>query len=173
MRVVCAWCNKVLSAAESDDRVSHGICPECRHALSIRGTQTLDQLLNDIDIPVVAVDADSTALLSNRAAERVLGKGVNLISGQLLGKVVECVYAHHPGGCGRTIHCTGCAIRNAITATYRDGLPRRGVETEKLVLTADGTRLARFTFSAEKTGEAVLVILDDIKILEPEAEGTA
>ncbi len=30
MRVVCAWCGKHLRGSETAERVSHGICKECR-----------------------------------------------------------------------------------------------------------------------------------------------
>jgi hypothetical protein len=29
MRVVCAWCDKLLKAGKPGDKISHGMCEEC------------------------------------------------------------------------------------------------------------------------------------------------
>ena len=170
MKVVCAWCNKVLSPGETGDRVSHGICPECRYGFFVRRKLTLNDLLNQFDVPVIAIDSNGVALHANAAAAKLLDKTAEDVKGLPVGNVVECIHAHTPEGCGRTIHCAGCAIRHAVTATHQDGQPRRNIEAEKLVRDAGGTRLARFTFSTEKTGGVVLLMIEDRKILAPEVE---
>ncbi len=168
MKVVCAWCNKTISPGHSDDSVSHGICRGCAQAVFVRRRLTLKESLDKLDIAVITVDGDATAIYANQAAGRLVGKKVDLIKGQLIGDVFECVYARRPGGCGRTIHCSGCAIRQTVQATYQDGKARRGVEAEQLVRNGDEVSLARIRLSAEKVGDVVLLVIDELRMLDLE-----
>jgi len=168
MKVICAWCQKTLSPGEPNDRISHGICPECRYRFETQRALTLDELLDEFEAPVIAVDANGMALAANAAAARVAGKTVDEIRCRPVGNVVECIHAHAPEGCGRTIHCAGCAIRFSVTATHRDGCARRSVEVEKLIRDAGGEKLAHFTISTERAAGVVLLVIEDRRILAPE-----
>ena len=72
MKVVCAWCNKTLSPGEPDDTVSHGICPDCAEMVLRQRQVPLLELLNQFDVPVIALDADVSALCANQAAEKAM-----------------------------------------------------------------------------------------------------
>jgi len=60
----------------------------------------------------------------NKKACEVLGKEPLEIMQHLGGNVFECAYARLPEGCGRTVHCSGCAIRRTVTKTYETGEPQ-------------------------------------------------
>jgi len=131
----------------------------------VKRKMTLEELLNQFAFPVIAVDSNTRALRLNEAGSRVLGRTADQTSGRLIGDVIECIHAATPEGCGRTIHCSACAIRRAVTATSGDGQPRRAVKAEQLVRTEQGLKLAHYTLSTEKAGGAVLVMIDDVKML--------
>ena len=171
MKVVCVWCGSELSPGQPGDVVSHGVCEACYHALIVKRKLALSELLDRIDVPVIALDAGVTALLANQAAERAVGKKVDLIKGSLAGDVFECVYASTPEGCGRTIHCSGCTIRRTVLATHQDGQARRGVEVEQLVQHAGERRLTRYRISTEKIFDQVMLIIEDVRMLatDPDA----
>lgn len=169
MIVICAWCNKTLSAGRPDDAVSHGICPECAELLLGQPRLTLDQLLEQFDTPVIALDADITALCANQAAEMILGTRSDLIKGKLMGEVIECIHAQNPEGCGRTIHCSGCVIRRMVMETHQDGRPRASVEANQLVRRAGEVTSERYRISTRKIGDAVLLTIASAKVLSQEA----
>jgi hypothetical protein len=169
MKVICAWCNKTLSPGEPDDTISHGICPDCAEMVLGQRQVSLLELLNQFDVPVIALDADVTALCANQAAEKTAANKVDLIKGQLLGDVIECVNAQTPEGCGRTIHCSGCTIRRMVTATHQDGQPRQSVEADQLVRRAGRVTPVRYSISTQKFGDAVLLIIEDAKVLSTES----
>jgi transcriptional regulator with PAS, ATPase and Fis domain len=169
MIVICAWCNKTLSAGRPGDAVSHGICPECAELLLGQRRLTLDQLLEQFDTPVIALDADLTALCANQAAERVLATTKDLIKGKLMGDVIECIHAQSAKGCGRTIHCSGCVIRRMVTATHQDGRTRASVEADQTVRRAGEFTAVRYRISTRKIGDAVLLTIEDAKELSKEA----
>jgi hypothetical protein len=169
MIVICAWCNQTLSAGQPGDAVSHGICPECANLLLRQRRFTLEQLLEQFDMPVIALDADATALCANRAAARTLATKADLIKGKLMGDVIECIHAESPEGCGRTIHCSGCTIRRMVTATHQDGRSRRGVKANQSVRRAGEATSVRYWISTRKIGDVVLLTIEDAKVLSSES----
>ena len=52
-------------------------------------------------------------------AEALAGKPKKVFLGLPGGKVFECAYARLPEGCGKTVHCVTCAIRNTVTSTIQ------------------------------------------------------
>jgi hypothetical protein len=75
---------------------------------------------------------------------------------------MECANARLPGGCGKTIHCVGCAIRRAVTHTFLTGKSHLR-EPAWLDREKDGkvTRLALLV-STEKRESCVLLRIDSI-----------
>jgi ferredoxin len=57
----------------------------------------------------------------NSTACRMLGREAGEVVGLLGGEALECGRSRLPGGCGKTVHCSTCAIRNTVTATHRTG----------------------------------------------------
>jgi transcriptional regulator with PAS, ATPase and Fis domain len=169
MIVICAWCNKTLSAGQPGDAVSHGICSECAELLVGQRRLTLSQLLDQLDTPVIALDADITAMCANQAAEKILATKADLIKGKLVGDIFECIHAKTPEGCGRTIHCSGCTIRRMVADTHQDGRPRRSVQADQMVRRNGEFTPVRYRISTKKIGEAVLLTIEDAKALASES----
>lgn len=76
-----------------------------------------------LDKPVLLVDQDMHVLSGNWLSQTLTGKQIADITGKLSGDVFECENAILPGGCGVTIHCSGCVIRNSVNETYKTGIP--------------------------------------------------
>jgi len=165
MKVVCAWCNKTLSPGEPDGQISHGVCADCAAKMTPSRRLSLDQLLDRLHLPAIAVDINLSVTCANHAAEKILGTQGTLIQGRLVGDVIECAYAATPEGCGRTVHCAGCTIRRMATATFEDGKSRCSVEADQDVLRNGIVVPTRYTISTQKFGDVVLVIIEDIKRL--------
>ena len=50
MKVICAWCEKVIRDGEVvDGQVSHGICDDCRHQDDEKVNKELKTILIEID----------------------------------------------------------------------------------------------------------------------------
>jgi nitrogen-specific signal transduction histidine kinase len=169
MKVVCAWCQKILqddSSAEAE--VSHGICVECRKKVMGEATTSLSDFLNDLDFPVLATDGDRLVLAANRAAEATLGKSAARMTGGRVGMAIECYYAGMPGGCGKTAQCRGCALRQNIADTHADGQPRYGVYAEKRIVNGRGSKMVQFRFSTQKVENAVVLLIEQLKEMDVE-----
>ena len=124
----CAWCGRSLDDPPvkhlPGTKVSHGICSTCHDRLAAGSGVPIARFLEELDEPVLLMDADHTVGMVNEAALDLLGQGADAVLGERTGTVFDCENAHMPGGCGATIHCSGCVIRQAVAHTHLTGEPR-------------------------------------------------
>jgi PAS domain-containing protein len=120
MRLICSYCGKYIKEKKPYEvtRTTHGICPECYVAL-MQQNQGLsyDEYLETFDVPVLVVDAERRIAAANQAALAMIGQPVERVVGLLGGEAMECLHARLPGGCGGTIHCETCTIKNLVMRT--------------------------------------------------------
>ena len=171
MNYVCAWCRNPLSIDDMkpDDIVSHCFCPGCREKLDPgRDPVSFQDYLNGMTVPVLLLDADVGIVTANRAACEDLGIDPGSVEGRLGGDAIECINARLPGGCGKTVHCRTCAIRNTVTDTYRTSESHYGVPAHADCGTPEGVRKTRFLISTEKLGNLVVLRIEDIRRKGPD-----
>jgi hypothetical protein len=164
---ICAWCKKELgesSSSEEQQVITHGICDEC--ALNLRAQMgiPLQEYLDGLKAPVLLVDSDVKVLTANAAVRGLIGKELDYIEGFKGGDVFECAFARLPGGCGKTVHCSGCAIRRTVMDTFRTGEShvRTPAYLNQQVLSE--TRCLDLSITTEKVGDVVLLRIDRIDI---------
>lgn len=128
MKCVCAWCAKETGRAEDsrhpDTVISHGICESCLDNITFQQGVALQRYLDSLPVPILVVDDDVVVQAVNASACEMLGKDRVDIDQKRGGDVFECAYARLPGGCGRTIHCSGCTIRRTVMKTHETGQPQ-------------------------------------------------
>jgi len=128
MKAICAWCGAAIACADDSEpscaEISHGICAPCVENLSFEEGVTVQRFIDSLPVPVLVVDADCRTEGMNRSACEELALRSESVQHELLGDVFTCVNSRMPGGCGRTIHCSGCAIRRAVTHTFATGDPQ-------------------------------------------------
>ena len=126
MKVVCSYCEAHLRDKEplDDPSVSHGMCAPCldHFRRQWRGL-SLSEYLDAFTCPVVVFDGDCRTIAANRPAAEWLGRGPEEMLGLLGGEALECANARKPGGCGKTVHCRTCTVRNSVRATFETGEP--------------------------------------------------
>ena len=172
MKQVCAWCRteigNIESSVHSDSDVSHGICNNCLDNLTFQQGVPITDYLETLPLPVLLVDDYGIVKAVNKKACEVLGKEPLEIVQHLGGNVFECAYARLPEGCGRTVHCSACAIRRAVTTTYETGEPQGMVPA---VLNREkGGRPSKIALSITtvKKGNVVVLRVDRIESSEKE-----
>ena len=158
MRQVCAWCNRLISE-DIDAPVSHGICDRCRIEAEFH-REELDDFLNKLGGAVLAVDGQGQVMGANDVAAVLVSSDVASIKGRLSGGVISCVYSELSGGCGRTTHCTGCAIRQAFEHTATTGEPVHNKPAFSYTRTSRGPVWKCFEISTERLGMLVLVRIE-------------
>jgi hypothetical protein len=164
MKIICAWCNKVLEDSLqgelSNSGVSHGICLTCRDHFLGYCYPTLAEYLERLEAPILLVDADVNLLYANQEARQLLGKDLDDLQGFRGGEALECAYARLPGGCGSTIHCRECTIRRNVTETYQTGKALRQVPAYLNKQTPEGIQTLDLLISTEKVDHIVVVRID-------------
>ncbi len=165
MKRICAWCKKDLSKPdeELDGRVSHGICPDCENNLDFQVGVPMQVYLNALKLPVIVVTEDVKTMFANAAALAIIGKSIDDIYGEYGGDVFECAYSRQPGGCGRTVHCSGCAIRNTVNETVRTGKPMVNVPASLHCANKNQTHEVEMLITTEMTNNIVLLWIDKIE----------
>ncbi len=166
MRRVCAWCNKDLGvvASHHDETypITHGVCHECKMALTFQSGETLHNYLDGLNAPVVLVDFEGRIKTANLSARSALGKDLSAIEDVDGGTVFECAYARLPEGCGNTVHCSGCTIRRSVMATLATGKSLLNVPATLNVKDPVNPEKVSLHISTEKAGKLVLLRIDDM-----------
>jgi len=140
-----------------DNSKSHGICPDCfDYYMNHKDGLTLDEYLDKFERPVLIVDTDGRIIAANKIATDMAGNSPSKLNDLLVGDAVECVYARWPDeGCGQTIDCTTCSIRNTVQSAMESGEARMNVpvilihknsEKKILISTQKIDRLVRILF---------------------------
>lgn len=129
MKLICAWCGVTIDrpgyGLALDPNTSHGMCPDCSEAvISQERGESLQRHIDRIPIPIFLVDGDEAVVAMNAKACEETGKKSIATGKQLFGQVFDCIHSRLPQGCGRTIHCSGCAIRRSIVTTFDTGEPQ-------------------------------------------------
>lgn len=167
MRRVCAWCGMDLDGdgvtVEADAIVSHGICAECHDKLSEDTGIPVSEFVSSLSEPVVLLDAEHTVGMANYAALKLLGAPATEVLGDRLGSVFDCENAHEPGGCGRTIHCSGCTIRQAVASTNLTGEPKLNIPATLHAVRDPGRSDIELLVSTVKVGDRVLLKIESYR----------
>jgi len=141
----------------------HGICPECALSITRGAPRTAGEILNTIAEPIFLIDSDGVVKGANLSALGMLGKELPDIQDEMGGDALECTYAKDAAGCGRTVHCRTCAIRNTVMDTLRTGHGYDKVPAFQSIDTGEGPVVMRFVITTEKLGGNVLLRVDSAR----------
>ncbi len=166
---ICAWCQAELDPAEEGDAlagelISHGICQACLEQLFAEYEAVgLLEFINSIALPVIVLGPDAEVHAANEKACTLLCKQYPANSKQKSGDFIACANAKKPGGCGKTIHCRTCTIRNCIEKTYETGIPFARVPAIADISSAGSdTETVKFLITTEKIKNVVLLRIDEM-----------
>jgi PAS domain-containing protein len=152
----------VEGSRHPDDMVSHGICEECVDNFRFQQGVPLQQYLDSLPVPIFAVDNDVVVQAVNKRAREVFGKDRSAIEQKRGGNVFECAHARLPEGCGRTVHCSGCAIRRTVMKTYETGEPQSMVPATLHRQTAGRHEVVTMTITTVKVDDVVMLRVDHV-----------
>jgi PAS domain-containing protein len=161
VKVICSYCRKTIGEKEpiNDETVSHGMCQECYdyYEEQVKGL-SLDKFLDKFEVPLLIVDKDGRIVAANKMLENMTGRSHREAFGLLGGEIMECAYARLPEGCGETVHCLACSIRNTIMATMESGEPQKQVPVK---LRRENKEI-EMVISTEKIGSFVRIIIENV-----------
>jgi len=156
----CAHRKREIDDGPSAGSITRALCPACALEMTRATPRTAGEILNAMNVPVFLIDSDGVLRGANRSAADLLNKALPDIENQMGGDAFECSYAKHAGGCGKTIHCKTCAIRNIVLDTLASGYGFDKVPAFQSIDTPAGPSITRFVITTEKVGEQVLLRID-------------
>lgn len=110
---------------------------------------------------MIVIDSDARVLTANKQAREALHKDQKSIHGFRGGEVFECAHAKLPGGCGNTVHCSGCTVRRTVMDTMETGRSHLHTPAYLHHGTPENFRRVDYFISTEKVGDAVLLRIDE------------
>ena len=163
---ICAWCKvnldthvKMEQIAPENHPITHGICPDCSE-LFMYDTSPMHEFLNKLNRNVLLVNNDGIVKDANETALVFLNKPLNLVKNLPGGNVMECVHSEELDGCGNTIHCSGCTVRNSVMHTLNTGQSIKGKKAFQLLRQNGKVRKVELQISTEKIGNQILLQIE-------------
>jgi PAS domain-containing protein len=137
--------------------MSHGICLSCRDNFTFQEGVSIQEYVENLGVPVLVLDENFEIVTANRRACEALGKTPRQVVRKLPGDVFECCHARLPQGCGKTIHCSGCVIRQAVTKSFETGEPQVMIPATLHFNDADEASAVALLISTVKAGNIVIL----------------
>ena len=166
MKLLCSRCNNVIrdepSGFSSDRVITSGTCDQCASLLLWPNRPAMVEFLDGLDAPVVVINLSGNVCAANKMARDLLQKDLFEIEGFQGGNVFECAFAKLPEGCGKTIHCDGCTIRNTVMDTLHSGNSHTKIPTGLSQGTSDDYAEMQLLISTEKINSFVMLRIDSI-----------
>ena len=166
MKVICAGCGLELGERPAEslgpDSVSHGVCEPCAIRFLAKTGVPVGEYIESLPLPTVLLTAEVAVNSANSSALSLLGKEPADLQGRPGGEVFECMYAELPEGCGKTVHCSGCTIRNTVMDTWETGDLHLRVPAYLQQSPGGVTTRLKFLISAEKKGGMVFLRIEEI-----------
>ncbi|MCK4812837.1 MAG: PAS domain-containing protein [Candidatus Marinimicrobia bacterium] len=166
MNRVCSWCHKSLGSIDSDVHsegvVTHGICQDCLDDIFSKSSLDFTLFLNSISAPVAIVDKNGVFQSANDLAQSLLNKDRSEIIHKMSGEAFSCKNASLPGGCGKTIHCAECELRNTIIETYEHNKDQVDIPVTLIQEKESQREMFHFLVSTQKINDLVLMKIDEL-----------
>ncbi|MDD5439757.1 MAG: ATP-binding protein [Candidatus Omnitrophica bacterium] len=95
----------------------------------------LQRIFDCVSIGMLLIDQQGGIKRVNNAVRSWVGKDLSLLADAQPGSALGCIHAlADPAGCGHTLNCRSCAIRNAFESVIRSGKPVHGIEAETVLV---------------------------------------
>ena len=166
MKTVCFCCSKVISTdafnPSSDHIITHGICDDCVTKMLWPNNPLLLDFIDSLNAPVVVINSSGNVTCANKTARELLQKELPDIVGFQGGNVFECAFAKLPEGCGKTLHCDGCTIRNTVMDTMMSNKSHLNVPAGLSRGISEMYDDIQLLISTEKVNDVVMLRIDKI-----------
>ena len=142
--------------------IIRSICTTCLESFAFQMGVPLQTFLDSLPVPIFVVNDDVVVQAANKLGYGLLKKDSQSVLKKLGGIVFDCAYAQLPEGCGRTVHCSGCAIRRSVYQTFTTGESLVGVPATLHAGEPEKTQAIAMTISTERMGDVVLLQVEKV-----------
>ena len=141
--------------------ISDESCSTCEKKLDSQEGISIQEFIDNLLVAIIVLDQKGSVQTVNEKARSLFNKELFFFKGSSIGKVFECEYAQLPEGCGETVHCSGCAIRTAVTETFTSGNPVIRMGATLKDLKPGEPKKIHYYISTRKIGDAVLLQIEE------------
>jgi len=137
-------------------------CEPCFNILVSSRNESLDAYLESLLVPAALLAEDHSVLAANRLFRRLQTDGA--VVGKTVGQILGCMYSPLLGACGQTVACILCSLRRSVEETMTTG---RGFRAVPVSYPHQTDMRRRLSLTTERTGDAVLVMLEPVPAALP------
>ncbi len=154
----CQLCRTdLIDATAEGSPISGNLCGNCRERLQHSNSIPMQEFLDQFAAPILVVDGNVRIHSANQSAAVLLRKSPKELADKLGGEAIECTHAREPEGCGRTIHCQSCSIRNCVNTTFLTGDACIDVPAYPDVEFGEEAQTLSISITTERHGKFVLL----------------
>lgn len=160
IKSVCTYCNITLGNlddSQSQVTVSHGVCSGCLLAVFGDYIESIEDIVDAINSPMLAIDRYNSFTYANRQACAFMGMELEAIIGRFVGDLFGCSCFKQSEECGASIDCQYCVVASAIHKTFTIGRPQEIIPTNlhpEITSVAESIKSIIYT---QKYGDVVLL----------------
>jgi len=122
-------------------------------------------VFNNIPLGALILDEDLKIVESNEMLKQIYGLDCKDLLGKTLGEGMGCLYSFERGG-GLGSQCRHCEIRQSITETLKDGIPKSTENIRRMFLTpfSSNHNWYKFSYTPLKVEDKkqILVTIEDV-----------
>lgn len=170
MKQFCTLCKNDFQLKEKSGNGNRSllgnVCETCLERLTGSNSVDLSSFLESLNIPVMAVNENGLVITANTRLKENFHQNGNIVEGEKGGNVLNCRYAFEPGGCGNSVHCDGCTIRNCVMETHKTGKSFLNVRAFREIKTDEGIVRAYCLITTEKNNDVVFLSIDNMMLLD-------
>lgn len=165
----CAWCKKKMPAPHprAEAVITRGMCEVCAHRLLRALGRPVQEFLDELGAPVVVLDTTMAIQAANKQAQHLLKKDLPQLEGRGPGEAIGCVNSTVAGGCGKSIHCQSCTIRQTVRDSFVTGTTHKDVVAYPDIQVESQVKQLRMRISTEKRGDIVFLRVDEMNRSRP------
>ena len=160
----CKSCNGTLDVTKygkAIGSISDELCSACKKKLDALEGISIQEFIDNLIVAIIVLDQKGSIQTVNEKARSLFNQELFFFKGRTMGKVFECEYAQLPEGCGETVHCSGCAIKTAVTETFTSGNPVFRMGATLKDLKPGEPEKIHYYISTRKRGDAVLLQIEE------------
>lgn len=164
IKQICLYCKAEIALIDEDhvvdERVSHGVCPICFPKFVAGSGKNFSDFLSSFTKPIFLIDQNARVIWANELAKNMTKMDLTELEGSLYGEIFECTHATLGTGCGTTIHCKSCTIRQTIEETAKSGKPCYKIPAYMDLGDQINQKSIQFFISTQKAGEVLLLQIE-------------
>jgi len=160
MKIICAWCGRIIKENDGEAGVSHSICNGCLSDLQIDTEGSERDIPETLFYPVLLLDAAGNVKGMNRKSRTLFHRDSADFRGCTMCRLFGCTHASSRREGHEGSSCQTCSLLSTVSSTWQTGISIRGRETALTAKSGEHPEDSIYRISTRKTDHYVLLMIE-------------